>query len=84
MPWWTNGMSPRSQRGEEGSIPFQGTMNKTPWTDEEVKKLNERQKCGYLHPYTCARKSHDLVATKDGWYCPECEKEGFSYTQDWY
>ena len=53
------------------------------WTDDQVESLNEYQASGVMHPFTCERKSHDLVATNDGWYCPECEKEGFSYTQNW-
>ncbi len=53
------------------------------WTNDEVKSLNEYQQHGYGHPFTCGRKSHTLVARNNGWYCPECEKEGFSYTQGW-
>lgn len=55
-------------------------MIKKPWTQEHVDKLNESQKSGKFHPYTCDRKSdkcevkHNesarfdgkLIATKDG------------------
>lgn len=66
----------------------------SPWTDEEIKDLNDYQKHGLFHPYTCDRKAPEcevnqtprdfskdgvLIATKEGWVCP-CGK----YTQDWY
>jgi hypothetical protein len=60
-------------------------MIKAPWTDEQVKNLNDWQTAGIVHPFTCGGKRDgkdcraDLVATKDGWVCPE--KCG--YTQDW-
>jgi DNA-directed RNA polymerase subunit RPC12/RpoP len=64
-------------------------MNKAPWTDEEVEKLNQQQQDPQRHPYTCGsgRRTDEfhldgegvLRATKDGWVCPYC-----SYRQDWY
>jgi hypothetical protein len=63
-------------------------MNKTPWTPEQVKALNERQDNGIYHPFTCGGNRTDehhldgegrLVATENGWKCPYCD-----YTQDWY
>jgi hypothetical protein len=64
-------------------------MQKAPWTVEQVAALNARQKCGWVHPYTCGSgKRTDerhldgkgvLVATPDGWKCPYCD-----YKQDWY
>lgn len=60
-------------------------MIKAPWTDEQVKNLNEFQQCGVCHPFTCGGKKDgkdcraDLVATKDGWICPD----GCGYKQDW-
>lgn len=60
------------------------------WTDEQVKALNELQTGErYGHPYTCPNRGdgkhrHNgndkgcLVATPDGWVCPDCD-----YTQDW-
>ena len=51
------------------------------WTDEQVKNLNEYQEAGYMHPFTCGtpKCSADLVATPDGWVCPN----GCGYTQNW-
>lgn len=64
-----------------------------PFTEEQVDKLNKRQKEGRYHPYTCSRlpeecevhtrgddfsKDGVLKATSKGWVCP-CGK----YTQDW-
>jgi len=59
-----------------------------PWTDEQVRHLNEQQNDGRFHPYTCGGSRMDeahmayakqnggdhgqLVATKDGWICPVC------------
>lgn len=61
-----------------------------PWADEQVETLNRLQRGElYGHPYTCPNRGdvphHDngndkgcLVATKNGWWCPDC-----GYTQDW-
>jgi hypothetical protein len=55
-----------------------------PWTSEQVDALNAFQKGGGFHPYTCggdhAGPSPDLVATTDGWRCPQ---DGCEYRQDW-
>ena len=61
------------------------------WTQEQVEQLNRIQR-GELggHPHTCPNRSiaphrnngRDigcLLATKDGWVCPDC-----GYTQDWF
>jgi len=64
-------------------------MISAPWSDRQVAVLNERQKRGFLHPYTCPNRGdgnhHDngndlgcLVATNAGWICPDCD-----YTQTW-
>lgn len=63
-------------------------MNRAPWTDEEVRRLNEHQKNERFHPFTCGsgrRTDKDhldgegvLVATNQGWMCPYCD-----YRQDW-
>lgn len=63
-------------------------MKRAPWTPEEVARLNEWQRDGWGHPYTCGsgrRTDKDhldgegvLVATPDGWVCPYCD-----YRQDW-
>jgi hypothetical protein len=61
-----------------------------PWTDEQVEGLNRWQTAGIMHPYTCANRNDDrhpsrafldrgtLLATPDGWVCPDCD-----YTQNW-
>lgn len=57
---------------------------KAPFTDEQVKNLNDYQESGIMHEFTCGNQNHPmgqarcLVATKDGWVCPGC-----NYTQDW-
>lgn len=48
-----------------------------PWTDKQVEALNFYQKSGRLHPYTCGGgggpcSGVDLVATNNGWVCPQC------------
>lgn len=63
-------------------------LNRAPWTDEEVRLLNEHQKNPMFHPFTCGsgrRTDKDhldgegvLVATNEGWVCPFCD-----YKQDW-
>ena len=51
-----------------------------PFTPEQVKGLNEYQKSGRMHPFTCGTDDCrcDLIATEKEWVCPECD-----YTQDW-
>lgn len=55
-------------------------MLKAPWTDEQVKNLNDYQNSGRFHPFTCGNCRNDLVALNEGWTCPtpDC-----GYTQDW-
>ena len=55
------------------------------WTDDEVRSLNDYQKCGVFHEFTCGTKEKHkigapdaLIATADGWVCPSCD-----YTQNW-
>lgn len=65
----------------------------SPFSEEQIKKLNDYQKSGRFHPLTCDRKAKEcevrsdprdfskdgvLIATKEGWVCP-CGK----YKQDW-
>lgn len=61
----------------------------TPWTADQVESLNGYQTSGYGHPYTCPDRDVNtyaetlvdrgvLVATTDGWRCPDC-----GYTQGW-
>lgn len=54
---------------------------KAPWTDAQVKNLNDWQQCGHVHPFTCPNNheaSRILVASHDGWHCVAC-----GYTQTW-
>lgn len=58
-------------------------MSKTitaPWTEEQVRNLNEWQKCESVHPFTCGTDGCDgiLIASTEGWTCPKCD-----YTQKW-
>jgi hypothetical protein len=58
------------------------------FTPEEVQSLNDFQKSGYMHPFTCGsgnrcdEKHLDgeglLVATENGWECPWCD-----WRQNW-
>lgn len=52
----------------------------TPFSEEQVKALNAYQETGVFHPFTCGIDSRhrDLVATPDGWICPDC-----FYKQNW-
>lgn len=59
-----------------------------PFTEAQVRSLNDYQVSGVMHPFTCGpcrdrlgiREGNDrlLVATPEGWICPTCD-----YTQDW-
>lgn len=60
-------------------------ISQAPWTEEQVINLNDYQKAGVMHPFTCANRGKDghslfstLIANTDGWNCPECD-----YTQNW-
>lgn len=63
--------------------------NRPLWTDEQVTSLNDYQLYGMMHPFTCPNRGDSphrtskgdhgaLVATPDGWRCPDC-----AYRQDW-
>jgi hypothetical protein len=50
-----------------------------PWAESIVDALNEFQRAGAMHPFTCGQDSHHvLIATRDGWVCPYDD-----YTQKW-
>lgn len=53
---------------------------KAPFTDDQVKHLNEYQNNDRFHPFTCGTVGciESLVATNAGWVCPRDD-----YTQDW-
>lgn len=52
-----------------------------PWTPDQIKNLNEFQANRHMHPFTCGTAGcrADLVATAEGWTCPN----GCGYTQNW-
>jgi len=59
-----------------------------PWTVGQVRSLNDYQRSGLMHPFTCPNRGDGqhrttsdlgvLSATTDGWMCPNCD-----YTQSW-
>ena len=57
-----------------------------PFTVDQVNSLNDFQRSGAFHPFTCGhdpRNEHSdgegiLVARRDGWMCPDDD-----YTQAW-
>lgn len=51
-----------------------------PFSAAQVLALNAYQVANYVHPFTCGVNSlhRDLVATPDGWICPDCD-----YRQRW-
>lgn len=68
-------------------------MIEAPWTNEQVAALNEYQRSGRMHPFTCGNRGAEghrcdpewgggdkgvLRATAAGWICPDCD-----YTQNW-
>jgi hypothetical protein len=59
------------------------------FTPEQVKNLDEYQRAGVMHPFTCVNRNDGkhfdngvdkgaLVPTVRGWICQSCD-----YTQDW-
>lgn len=52
------------------------------WDQRTIDALNAHQRDGRYHPYTCGNgcRTSVLVATPDGWVCPE---PGCGYTQKW-
>lgn len=54
----------------------------TPWTEEQVKNLNNYQKREDVHEYTCGYCRKALIATKDGWICV-CGKHKQDWCLDW-
>ena len=60
--------------------PFAHQKIDATFTTEQVKALNDYQKSGRFHPFTCGTDDCrcDLIAVEEGWVCPECD-----YTQDW-
>lgn len=58
---------------------------RAPWTPEQVAALNDYQRSGVMHPFTCghehpAHPNAILTAAPDGW---RCHVLGCDYEQDW-
>jgi hypothetical protein len=51
---------------------------KIPFSEEQIKNLDNRQLCGVLHEYTCSCSSI-LIPKPDGWWCFVCKK----IVQEW-
>lgn len=52
-----------------------------PFSERQVRALNDWQKWGSAHPFTCpAHSDEPLAAETDGW---RCRRDGCGYTQDW-
>ena len=53
-----------------------------PWSSDQVDALNQFQRRGDVHEFTCPENhggaDRTLIATKEGWICPHCD-----YRQDW-
>jgi len=60
-----------------------------PFSEDQVKSLNEYQTSGCFHEFTCGNtKCRDaLVASETGWKCPTCgfddQKWAWSWMTDW-
>ncbi len=50
------------------------TYKSPPWTEDQVKSLEEYQRCSLFIEYACS-KGHLLVPTKKGWLCKECSED---------
>jgi hypothetical protein len=57
-----------------------GTIVLSPFSAEQVLRLNSYQMAAPAHPFTCLLDHPDrrLVATLKGWVCPHCP-----YKQQW-
>jgi hypothetical protein len=51
------------------------SKKEAPWTDGQVKALNEWQTSSAFHPFTCpgdfahCKNQRELIATRQGWVC---------------
>jgi hypothetical protein len=57
-------------------------LSTAPWTEDEVRNLEDWQSCPWVHAYTCGHcrdadplcdDEHALVPTVYGWRCPTCD-----------
>ena len=67
----------------EGALGVIPEVTRAPWSREQVKSLNDYQVSGAFHPFTHLRddggNEEVLVASEDGWHCPEHP----DFEQDW-
>ena len=59
-----------------------GRIVHTPWSEEQVNRLNQYQVSSGVHPFN-DNKSRPLVATKDGWHTVDNEKIIQEWAWDW-
>ena len=50
-----------------------------PFTEDQILSLNEYQTQSHFLPVTCGHCGYPLLATKDGWVCPNCQR----WKQEW-
>lgn len=59
-----------------------GKQIEAPWTEDQVRSLNEYQASGCMHPFTCHCRG-SLVAQTDGWKCPSTCDWKQTWCWDW-
>lgn len=66
------------------SVP---AVARAPWDEAQIKSLNDYQEARVFHPYTHSRDEDGndeiLVATKDGWKCPNHPDHLQDWAWDW-
>jgi hypothetical protein len=67
----------KMQKDEEEQMK-ETEHSKPPWTDQQLKSLNDYQAYGSMHPFT-GESGGPLIATRDGWI----EKDGGPVVQTW-
>lgn len=76
-------MSHADRKDKKRIVPA-STKIQAPFNKEQVRSLNQFQKSGRMHPFTCPRVHHEdtvvLSAATSGWWCPE---KGCTYKQNW-
>src|SRR5262245_38244134 len=80
--------APVGRRGRRVGMSEQSEKIYAPFTPEQVRGLNEWQRSGWVHPFTCVNRDDgnhvvtndlgSLIAAENGWYCDSCP-----YVQDW-
>jgi hypothetical protein len=62
-------------------MPHTDNHINAPWTDDQVRSLNDYQEASYFHPFTYGEGEEkvDLIATREGWIA----KRGGPVVQTW-